>query len=100
MFALPHGLNRKRIRLLAHDGGGWVGFVLNEFLPIVCGRYWGSHLSTHRGQTRFGMRDFALAPELLEEYEPDTDDLKVERVLNSGHLVADWQTLKLISLDI
>ena len=101
MIALLDALNRKRIRLLAHDLGGWVGFLLSEFIPIFRGRYWGSHLSTH-SLTRFGVRDFALAPDLLEEYEPDADDLKVERVLNSGHLIAEDQPERVLkrALDI
>lgn len=65
-------------------------FLLSEFIPIVRGRYWSSRLSTPT-LILFGVRDFALAPELLKGYEPYADDLKVELVPNSGHFIAEDQ---------
>jgi pimeloyl-ACP methyl ester carboxylesterase len=65
-------------------------FLLREFIPIVRGRYRSSHLSTP-SLILFGLRDFALAPDLLKGYESYADDLKVELVPNSGHFIAEDQ---------
>ncbi|HEY8808882.1 MAG TPA: alpha/beta hydrolase [Solirubrobacterales bacterium] len=37
----------------------------------------------------FGIEDVVLRPELLGGYEPDTDDMEVELIDDSGHFIAD-----------
>jgi pimeloyl-ACP methyl ester carboxylesterase len=65
-------------------------FLLSEFIPIIRRRYWASRLSTP-SLILFGLRDFALAPELLKGYAPYAENLKVELVQNSGHFIAEDQ---------
>ena len=63
-------------------------FLLNEFIPLICGRYRSSRLLTPT-MIFFGTRDFALAPELLKGYEPYAINLKIELVPNCGHFIAE-----------
>ena len=65
-------------------------FLLREFVPLIFGRYWSSCLLTPT-LLLFGTRDFASSTRLLKGYEPYAENLKIELVPNSGHLIAEDQ---------
>lgn len=63
-------------------------FLLRELLPVLCGRYRKSYLSTPT-LILFGARDLAISPRLLEGWEGHAGNLTIELVPDCGHFIAE-----------
>jgi pimeloyl-ACP methyl ester carboxylesterase len=63
-------------------------FLARELAPMLRGRYRRYRLRTPT-LLLFGVRDFAIRPEVLRGYEPYADDMRVELVEDSAHFIAE-----------
>jgi len=91
VLAVMDELGLERVKLVGHDWGGWIGFLLcnlKEVLPIIRGRYATQRLTTPT-RLLFGIDDIVLRPQLLAGYERHADDMQVELVPNCGHFIGD-----------
>jgi pimeloyl-ACP methyl ester carboxylesterase len=63
-------------------------FLARELVPLLRGRYHDRRLQAPT-LLLFGVRDFAMRPEQLAEYEPYADEMRVELVSDSAHFIAE-----------
>jgi pimeloyl-ACP methyl ester carboxylesterase len=63
-------------------------FALRELVPVLRGRY-RAHRLRPPTLLLFGTRDRAMAPHLLDGFEPYADDMRVELVEDSAHFIVE-----------
>jgi pimeloyl-ACP methyl ester carboxylesterase len=104
VLAVLDALGRERVKLVGHDWGGWIAFLLclraraavqmyrvfnlRETLPIVRGRYRRQQLTVPT-RMLFGTDDRALRPEILAGYQRHAENMSLELVPGCGHFIAD-----------
>jgi pimeloyl-ACP methyl ester carboxylesterase len=83
-FAAPLR-DRKRARATA---GYYRRFQLHD-LPLLLRGHWRAYRLTTPTLMLLGGGDPVVRPSLLEDYEPYTDDMRVEHVEDTGHFIVD-----------
>jgi pimeloyl-ACP methyl ester carboxylesterase len=62
---------------------------LRHDLPLLVRGHWRAYRLTVPTRMLYGTGDFAIARSSIENYEPYTDDMRVETVPDTGHFIVD-----------